>query len=279
MMMLLGELGGLYGAIVGIPSLFISYFVQLSFVSAIAQLAPMKKDDDPDSGDEKPEAGSIPQLQDQLIRYEASDDMPPPLSQEDAEALALEASRIKKMPKVPFIKRLCYSRCLCRKDKWIETQKLFFKEFDDKLDIKNIANDQMSFARFTNVFLSEPQKLLLSHQHDQALTQRSIKDGVNSKYKVFKQSKLTPKSPKKRDRAFNRLMNGFTASSDFDKRLLVGIYRSKRKPKKMKVSVKVSSRRTNAASLKREQEVRRRQQQYFMTAVQHHDRQALSDSS
>ena len=43
---------------------------------------------------------------------------------------------------------------------------------------------------------------------------------------------MTPKSPKKRDRAFNRLMNGFTASSDFDKRLLVGIYRSKRKPKK-----------------------------------------------
>ena len=64
MMMLLGELGGLYGAIVGIPSLFISYFVQLSFVSAIAQLTPVKKDDEPDSGDEKPEAGSIPQLQD-----------------------------------------------------------------------------------------------------------------------------------------------------------------------------------------------------------------------
>ena len=97
------------------------------------------------------------------MRYEASDDMPPPLSQEDAEALALEASRIKKMPKVPFIKRLCYSRCLCRKDKWIETQRHFFEEFDDKLDIKNIANDQMNFARFTNVFLSEPQKLLLSH--------------------------------------------------------------------------------------------------------------------
>ena len=28
-MMLLGELGGLYGAIVGIPSFFVSYFVQL----------------------------------------------------------------------------------------------------------------------------------------------------------------------------------------------------------------------------------------------------------
>ena len=34
-MMLLGELGGLYGALVGIPSYFISHFVQLSFMSAI----------------------------------------------------------------------------------------------------------------------------------------------------------------------------------------------------------------------------------------------------
>ena len=123
----------------------------------------MKKGDDRDSLDERPEASSLPQLQKKLMRYEASDDMPPPLSQGDAEALAFEASRIKKMPKVPFIKRLCYSRCLCRKDKWIETQRHFFEEFDDKLDIKNIANDQMNFARFTNVFLSEPQKLLLSH--------------------------------------------------------------------------------------------------------------------
>ena len=35
-MMLLGELGGLYGALVGIPSYFISSFVQISFMSAIA---------------------------------------------------------------------------------------------------------------------------------------------------------------------------------------------------------------------------------------------------
>ena len=79
------------------------------------------------------------------MEYEASEGMPPTLSQRDAAALALEASRIKKMPKVPFMRRLCYSKCLCRKDKWIETQKHFFDEFDSKLDIKNIANDQMNF--------------------------------------------------------------------------------------------------------------------------------------
>lgn len=35
-MMLLGEIGGLYGAIVGIPAFFISYFVEISFMTAIA---------------------------------------------------------------------------------------------------------------------------------------------------------------------------------------------------------------------------------------------------
>ena len=36
MIMLLGEVGGLYGALVGFPAYFISYFVEASFKSAIA---------------------------------------------------------------------------------------------------------------------------------------------------------------------------------------------------------------------------------------------------
>ena len=42
MMMVLGELGGIYGAIVSIPSLFISYFVQNLFMSAVTDLMPAK---------------------------------------------------------------------------------------------------------------------------------------------------------------------------------------------------------------------------------------------
>ena len=97
------------------------------------------------------------------MEYEACKDMPPTLSQGDAEALALEASRINKMPKVPVFKRMCYCKRFCKKDKWIETQNHYFDEFDSRLDIENIVNDQINFARFTDVFLSEPQKLLLRH--------------------------------------------------------------------------------------------------------------------
>ena len=65
-MMLLGELGGLYGAIVGIPSYFISYLVQLSFMSSIAKLTPVKKEEDPDLEFE----GAAPKLKDRLIELE-----------------------------------------------------------------------------------------------------------------------------------------------------------------------------------------------------------------
>ena len=91
------------------------------------------------------------------MEYEACKDMPPTLSRGDAEALALEASKIKKMPIVPAFKRMFYCcKCFCKEDKWIETQDHYFDDFDSRLDIENIVNDQINFARFTNVFLSEP---------------------------------------------------------------------------------------------------------------------------
>ena len=43
--MLLGEVGGLYGAIVGIPSIFISNYISLMFMSAIVKLMPFKEND------------------------------------------------------------------------------------------------------------------------------------------------------------------------------------------------------------------------------------------
>ena len=45
LIMLLGEVGGLYGAIVGIPSIFISNYISLMFMSAIVKLMPFKEND------------------------------------------------------------------------------------------------------------------------------------------------------------------------------------------------------------------------------------------
>ena len=42
LMMVLGELGGIYGAIVSIPSFFISHFIQNLFRSAVTDVMPVK---------------------------------------------------------------------------------------------------------------------------------------------------------------------------------------------------------------------------------------------
>ena len=43
LMMVLGELGGIFGAIVSIPSLFISHFIQNLFMSSVTDLMPGKQ--------------------------------------------------------------------------------------------------------------------------------------------------------------------------------------------------------------------------------------------
>ena len=219
-MMLLGELGGLYSAIVGIPSFFISYFVQLQFMSAIAAQMPVKKHEEDGSDDLQPIA---PQLKDQLIELKNKQEMPKELSAADSESLALEAARITKMPQVPFFRRLCYHAHFCKMDARIEMYKHVFEEFEKKLDVESIANDQMSLARFTNAFLSRPQKLLLSYQHDQALADCAHSGTIE----VTDFCSQSPNLPEwKREKAFKHLITGFTAKTDFDKRLLLGMYKS-----------------------------------------------------
>ena len=41
--MLLGEVGGLYGALVGFPAIFLSYYAQYAFMSAVISTMPQKK--------------------------------------------------------------------------------------------------------------------------------------------------------------------------------------------------------------------------------------------
>ena len=138
-MELLGEIGGIFGAIVGLPSIFISYFVEKQFISAIAQLMPVKDEDDTSSN------GT---LKNKLTEIEKTSTLPEQLSLNDAQSLANEASRIKPMPDLPGL-------CNKSREVLLESQKKFYEEFDSKLDIGCIVGDQMSFIRFANVFLSE----------------------------------------------------------------------------------------------------------------------------
>ena len=91
-MMLLGELGGLYGAIVGISSCFISYFIQLQYMSAVTKFMSVKENYD---------SNSTRQLKNRLSASET----PFALTSQDVKVLAEEASRINTMPSYSRIKR------------------------------------------------------------------------------------------------------------------------------------------------------------------------------
>lgn len=67
--------------------------------------------------------------------------MPKTLSIDDAESLAFEASKITRMPKVSLAKKICYNKVFCKTDKWIETHKRLFDEFNSKLNIAKIVDD------------------------------------------------------------------------------------------------------------------------------------------
>ena len=92
LMMLLGELGGLYGAIIGIPSYFISYFTANLFKSALTGLVPLKNSSSSDSA----------QYIQQKLSCESNY-----LTREDVERLANEALKFEKMSRVSLLRKLC----------------------------------------------------------------------------------------------------------------------------------------------------------------------------
>ena len=172
--MLLGELGGLFEAIKSIPSFIISYFIQLQFMGAVAKFIPVKEDTSRQAPKE---------LRDRL----AAQGAPYTLTSNDVTALAQEALKIKMMSAVSFMHNVC---CCCsgcwakKKRKHLKMQERFYQEFEAKLDIRNIARDSTSFARFADIFLTKEQKLLLRHQNNQAFSHKkptndeSNKDGL-----------------------------------------------------------------------------------------------------
>ena len=94
------------------------------------------------------------------------------MTADDVENLTIEAQRIKKMPKLSKISKMC--SCLCKKSKVLKMQERFFDQFEDKLDIENIASNQMNFTRFSHAYLSKEQRLLLCHQNNQAVSLKKV---------------------------------------------------------------------------------------------------------
>ena len=146
-MMVLGEIGGIYQAIASIPSFLISYFIQNLFMSAVTDLMPTKK---------KAKSSLAASRFNEILGSGTAKTLTP----DDAKSLALEAKKIHKRPKLSRIRRLCPCFKSDSKQKLLSKS---YREFESKLEISSIVDDQMSLARLTNALLSEEQRLLLRH--------------------------------------------------------------------------------------------------------------------
>lgn len=163
MMQLIGDVGGLYGAIVVIPSLFVSYFAERSFMRAVTKELPTK-------GDLK-KGITTNSLQQKLASKQVNDgDV---LTSEDVNCLIDEANSLKKT-KVPKFRNLTYVKWICKRDKLMRFQKRLFDKFDDRLDIQRIISMQLNLLALVHVLLSPRQRLLFRHQDLKALKKNKL---------------------------------------------------------------------------------------------------------
>ena len=105
-MMVLGELGGIYGAIVSIPSFFISYFVQNLFMSAVTDRMPAKQKSS--TYQENP-------IKEKLAKkdHESQCEGKLVLDAPEIQNLEFEAKKIQERPKLTLSKRVF--SCLMKK--------------------------------------------------------------------------------------------------------------------------------------------------------------------
>lgn len=149
--MLLGEIGGLFGAISGIPALLISRFVELSFEGAVSRKFVTKQELHQPAPKNR-ESNYRHTISEQAAKYDYSYE----LTAADVKRLALEADRLVKMAQVSFISQLYnwFCPCLGKEAKRRRLQRAIYNDFESRLDVKRIVGGQLDHLRLVNILLN-----------------------------------------------------------------------------------------------------------------------------
>lgn len=75
------------------------------------------------------------------------------MSSQDITLLIGEVLKFKALQRVPDLK-LLLSRCFSKFKVHVQQQEEFYEEFESRLDVWNLVQNQMSYQRFTDAFLS-----------------------------------------------------------------------------------------------------------------------------
>lgn len=135
LMMLLGELGGMYGIVVALPSYFLASTVEHMFMNQVAlQMMPKKRKMTKPlnglEGDQLRRDSQTNQMRQLRLRQrlqEAQGSLT--LTPADIQCLKQEALRFTKMKTVSFMRLFKSSLCKCRRDKKVQKASEFYDEF------------------------------------------------------------------------------------------------------------------------------------------------------
>ena len=126
---------------------------------------------------------------------------------------------------------LCYSGCLCKRERGMRLQEKAIEHFENQLDIRSIVKTRIDLSILLSLLLSKEQLLLFRNQHARA-------------FASYDRSKKKKMRPEPRNEPADSLMDpdflhlpsngikkayegikGYRVQTEFDRKLLFGVWK------------------------------------------------------
>ena len=151
----LGDFGGFNDGVMLFPAIFMSFYSNKMFQQTLFSLLPIKKGKRSSSGDTMKEKCDANQS---LFT----------LTEKDAEVLADESGRMI-LKKNSWLLSLCFSKCICKRERGMRLQAKAIEAFENQLDIRSIVKTRTDLSILLRSLLSKEQLLLFHNQHSRAI--------------------------------------------------------------------------------------------------------------
>ena len=215
----LGDFGGFNDGVILIPAILMSIYSRKMFLQELFGQLRMKSESNPASREKMLKKCSLNQTSFEL-------------AQSDCELLADESERVKRVKNSWFIS-LCFSQCICKRERGMQLQKVAIERFEKQLDIRSIVKTRVDLSILLSLLLSKEQLLLFRNQHARAFVDH---DKLNLEGEKAAQSKDiiaqimdhdTSQQPKKSLRAAFEDIKGYHVQTDLDRKLILGFWKNK----------------------------------------------------
>ena len=214
----LGDFGGFNDGVILIPAILMSIYSQKMFSQELFGEIPVKSESNTACREK--------------MREKCSTNLSPfELEKSDCELLDDESKRIKRWKNSWFIS-LCFSKCICKRERGMLLQEKAIERFDQQLDIRSIVKTRIDLSILLSLLLSKEQLLLFRNQHARAFVDynESKKEGeealLNESSAHHREDPDFAQWPNPGLRATFEGIKGFEVQSDLDRKLILGVWQN-----------------------------------------------------